>query len=281
MYKGIVLALSVLFLLSVGCIEMSTDNIDNTYDYDTETKGIKTNIDYLRNIPEKPDDFDLYLREMQSGYVDLTELPREYYLQPDFYEDSWKVGIHHYDNHDYSRWGVHGHGAYPANPTLDMRNPNTGDSDEFTIFYRTGWGVETWQGIRFVADESEYFDVTFSPDQALLEPSFPVMSDNWVIPLRINVEAKESVPTGTYVIGVGTANPTHEQSKIWFWEIFKRDISEDQKQMLKECERQYLDDEMCDDCINWVNSERRNKYMDSGIIQIGNRIVITIHVERD
>jgi len=230
------------------------------------------------NTIEKPDDFKLVVRELQSGYIDVCDLNENYYLQPDFYEDSWQIGKRYYDEHDYSRWVVYGHGAYPANPHIVFKTDKVDEWIRFCTFYRTGWGTETYQGLKLVPSYSDYFDVKIEPDMFLLSPTFPVIKKDWVHKLNITVRIKQSPPKGTYTIPVMAQVPPMEQSREWFWEVFKRDISPEQYYMLEECKRQQEEGGMNLECEEWVQTGRRNKYVTTGNIQVGPRLTITIDV---
>lgn len=236
---------------------------------------------YLKELStiEKPADFKLIMRELQSGYIDVCDLDERYYLQPDFYEDSWAVGKRYYEDHDYGRWVVHGHGAYPGNPSLRFDTPMAGDWIQFCTFYRTGWGTETYQGIKLVPDYNEYFDVAIEPNELLLAPTYPVIQKDWVRKLNITVAVTQIPPKGTYTIPINSVQPSAEQSREWFWEVLKKDITPEQYKMLEECKyQQEKTGDMNMECEEWIQTARRNKYVEAGNIQVGARLVITVDV---
>ncbi|RLG24315.1 hypothetical protein DRN85_07850 [Methanosarcinales archaeon] len=258
------LILSVLVvgsLLLAGCI--STDNFTP-----------KEQIEYFKNLPPKPDDFDLVERDLYTGYIDLCALSEGYYLQPEFYGESWKRGEYFYTHHDYTRWAVHGHGAFPANPVFVFGDPKVGSWISDCVFYRTGWGVETYQGIRLVADPSEYFDVKITPDEFLLPPTYPVFDKGWVKKININVSIKNTPPPGKYIINVNTVSPSVESSKRWFKEVFSKNMTEEQRIMVEQCIEQGGSN-----CQELIDVGRRNKYVDGSNIQVGPRLTITIYVK--
>lgn len=232
--------------------------------------------DYIRGLQPKPDDFYVVTRETQSQYIDLCKLGSSYYLQPEFYIQSWDRGKHYYENHDYSRWGVHGHGAYPGNPQVyfNETEPNTWIS--FCTFYRTGWNIETWQGVKLISEPSEYFDVSIEPSEFLLSPTFPSFKEGWVTKLVIKVTVKKTPPQGTYKIPINAVNPSQEKAKEWFWEVLKREAdTEEECVMVELCKQQDISSSQCKE---WVEGSRKNKYIDAGFIQIGNRLVLEIYV---
>jgi hypothetical protein len=236
--------------------------------------------DYTSKLPPKPDNFRLVMREIQSKYMDLCKLNESYYLQPEFYEESWQIGKRYYENHDYSRWVVHGHGAYPANPRVVFYTSEPGEWIRFCTFYRTGWSVETWQGLKLVPEQSEHFDVIIEPDEFLLPPTFPTFPLDWVKKLNITVKIKKKPPAGTYTLDVFVVNPSEENSYKWFWEVFERDITPEQIQMLEYCKaQQNATGNMNLQCQEWIELMRRNKYVEAGNIQVGSRLTTEIIVQ--
>ena len=239
-----------------------------------------TEIDYMSELSEKPDDFYLVTREIQSHYMDLCKLDSSYYLQPDFYVESWDRSKHFYESHDYSRWGVYGHGSYPGNPKIYFNETIPGKSwVSFCTFYRTGWNIETWQGVKIVSEENEYFDIYIEPNEFLLGPTFPKFKGleseyPWAEKLLITVFVKKEPPKGTYKINIDVVNPSEQKAKEWFWEVLKQETNtEEELKTIELCEQQGTSQ-----CRELIESKRKNKYVDAGFIQVGNRLVLEIYV---
>lgn len=240
-----------------------------------------TNIDYDIDVPEKPEDFNLILREMQSQYIDLCALDRRYFLQPEFYSNSWSRGKRYYIDHDYARWGVHGYGAYPGNPTIVFENKSVGNWISLCAFFRTGWNVETWQGIKLVPEDNEYFHINVKPNEFLLGRTFPIFEcgeeDSWAKKLKLNLSIRKTPPRGTYKIGINTISPSESNAQKWFWYVMRQNITSDvDLKMIEECEKQL---EMSTKCEEWIGSSRKNKYIDSGIFQMPSRLTIKVIVK--
>jgi len=231
---------------------------------------------YTKELPEKPANYDLVLREIERNYVDLSDLGPEYYLQPDFYP-GWRVGREFYTKHDYSRWGVYGHGAYPANPTITFTSRDVGGWISFSTLYKTGYGIETYQGIRLVPQSSEYFDISVSPNQFLLEPTFPYFYKGWVQPITIKVTIKAPVEPGTYKVAFEVLPPNNEQRKKWVWEVLNKESSEQEQYMLNQAQEMYGDN-IPDDWEGWISIGRKNKYVDASIFSMENRVTLEIVV---
>lgn len=266
-----IFTIGVVILFAIGI--SSCLSSDDTTEIITPTPS--SPIDYMKDIPEKPDDFDIMVRELKSGYIDLLNVPPEYYLQPEFYPFSWGHGLDKYEEHNYDRWGVYGHGGYPANAHITFNNPTTDDWISYSTFYRTGWGIETWQGLKMVSDDSEYFDVTITPNEFLLTPTFPKFTSGWVQKLKIRVDVKEKPPVGTYNINVHVVNPSEENATEWFMTAFKQEMTPEALQMVEECSKTKPESE----CMELITVGRRNKYVNAGFIQIGNRLTIEIDVK--
>ena len=248
-----------------------------TYSFNTNIKQVSP-IDYMKNIPPKPDDYALIKREMDSGYIDLSDLNESYWLQPDFYPN-WDKAKHFYEQHDYSRWGVYGHGAYPANPEVVFNTTEVGSWINFTVLYRTGYGIETYQGIKLVPEDNEYFDVEITPNQFLLKPTFPVFARDWVKRLTINVTIKKEPPKGNYTININAVRPDKEQAKKWFWEVLRKESTPEEQEMITRAKYQAeKEGKLPEKFEKWIEVGRKNKYVDAATFDVGPRITLKIKV---
>lgn len=229
--------------------------------------------DYLQEIGAKPVDFDFVFKK---GNINFCELEEAYYIQPDFYADSWVEGKRYYEAHDYSRWLVYGHGAYPAYPKTAFSSNKVGEEVQICTLYRTGWGVETHQGLKLIPEKNEYFEVVIDPNEFLLQPTFPDFDRGWVKKLNITVKVKQTPSAGTYNIVVNAINPSEEKREEWKSEVLKKNISIER--MLKECIKQKEEKELNLKCEELIK-DRRNKYVDISNINMGARFTIMIIVE--
>ena len=231
---------------------------------------------YLDAISKKPDDFDSVVT---GEGANICELEEGYYLQPDFYADSWKVGKPRYTEHDYSRWRVHGYGAYPCYPKVAFASNREGVEKQTCTLYRTAWGIETWQGLELVPEKSEYFEVVVTPHEVLLPPAFPRFEEGWAKKLNITVKIKNPPPSNaTYKIKINAVAPSKEKSREWKEKVSNKEISRPQvEMMIKECEEQNEREEKGLNCKELINL-RRNKYIEGGYIDVGGRLIIVIVV---
>ena len=232
-----------------------------------ETSDSIQPINYMQNIPPKPENWNIIMRELESGYIDITKINRSYWIQPDFYP-SWTVSKKFYTQHDYSRWGVYGYGAYPGNPEIVFHKTTVGTWIEDSLLFKTGYGIETWQGVKLVPENNEYFDVILKPDEFLLEPTFPVFSKDWVNLLIYRITIKKEPPEGTYTIRVYQECPSKEQSEKWFWEVLKKESTPEEQEMIVRAKLQAdAEGKIPEEFVNWVTVGRKNKYIDGSTFQ--------------
>lgn len=231
-----------------------------------------TTINYMEEIPEKPDNFDIVVRDVHNGKLDLSDVPYICYSQPEFYAESWMGDM--YENHDYSRWGVYGHGAYPATVGVEFNKPAVGHKVGFITFYSTGYGIETWQGIKLQCNH-KYFDISLTPDEMLLYPTFPKFHANWSRPIEVVITVKEVPPVGQYTIDVTVTDPSEETSEMYHNQVFYIGLTDDQRIMIEECQ---LTSDNPSNCYNLINTGRRNVYVESGFIDFGSRLKIVVDI---
>jgi len=242
---GIALALVVIGLAIVGYIV----NIKQA-----------TAIDTMKVVPEKPSDFAAFKRDIYAGQLfEVCDINENYWRQPDFYA-SWENGKKaFYDNPDYSRWGVHGHGASPSEIGYEVEAMKEGDSFEICNFFHNGWGVWTYQGFELVPIENEYFKVEVTPKNVLLEPTFPVFEQNWVYKIKLKVIAKKDVVEGDYIIGYDVKIPDKKLSNEWTKQVLA--LEYENKDLYKQrCVELLRDKAKCEELINL----REKKYVDGG-----------------
>lgn len=251
-YKKILLSIVIVFGISLLGMAVYYQYVDGKGDIPT-----------FKVIPEKPDDFSAYTREIEFGNVDLCTLREEYWKQPEFYGDSWDISKEKfYDNPDYSRWGIHGHGNLPNDIGFGVTNMKQGDSVELCTFFHNGFGVWTWQGFRLIPVVNQYgdlFEMEISPNEVMMDPTFPVFGEEWVKQIHIKITAKQDIPEGTYILGYDITSPTAEFSRDKRTEILYGEY--ENKELYKsECVKRLHDEERCDLLINL----REKKYTEGG-----------------
>ena len=209
----IVLTVSMLIVFNPSSYFLSSENTDYRPRHCTEKGCIDNKV--FSNLPKYPKDFR----------IDAVTIENEsYYKQPEAYP-TFKDNLFYYINPPRDYLGFFGYGDYPAE-AIFHRRPNE-EINAVTLFH-TSWYIITYQGLELVPviDESikEYFDVTITPENILLEPTFPVFEYNWTQLVRIKVKLKDP-PPGEYEIGISVSNPSPEISQKWEKEYGKKYIA--------------------------------------------------------
>jgi len=100
------------------------------------------------NLPPMPVDFFEKLSLFRSQKISLQEfanLGEEYWLQPETYPNFESYAINAMLNPPAGRWGAQGFGAFPSYFSGETK---PGGTFETTVFFKTSWLVESYQGIR-------------------------------------------------------------------------------------------------------------------------------------
>lgn len=223
------------------------------------SKQTKATINRYESIPEKPADFDAFMREIWRGtYVELCDLDERYWQRPEFYGNAWlNAKEKFYDNPDYELWGVYGYGGIPYKISYTFTNLKKGDVFETCNFFHAGFGVWTYQGFKLVPfGENEYFDVEIEPNQFYLSPTFPVFEKGWTKRIKLKIIVKETPPAGKYVVGYDVDHPDPEFSRKTLKEILFMQVNKEI--YMKDCLTYLGNYERCEKLINL----RQKKYVD-------------------
>jgi len=148
------------------------------------------------------------------GYLDET-----YYKQPEFYPNFKEHGLTYWTEPDPRYWTPHGYGSYPSEQWAELKK---GETEEFTavVFFYSNWGVQTFQGVTLMQDSEskEYFDLEISPQNLLLEPSFPKFYENWAHKIIIRGRLLPETGPGEYNIGINVERPPADLRSRWEFE---------------------------------------------------------------
>lgn len=177
--------------------------------------GIPNNL-LFGELPTIPEDFGETWYMFTSNFVGPEDIDREYYIQPEFYE-SWERGKkNHYTNINPNYWTPYGYGVYPNQGSVTMATDQTATA---YTFFKSGWGVETYQGIRLEMP-SDYFETEITPNEFLLGPAYPSFSINpdWAFKIRVKIKPKPGTLPGVYVLRMNLRSPTGEEKGNWFRE---------------------------------------------------------------
>lgn len=238
----------------------------------------------LSEIPDKPNDFDLIVREVSSSRLtNLCDLPEEYWKQPEFYPTWNDAKGKYYDAHDFTRWGVHGYGAFPARMGINVINLKAGEKIEVCTFLKSGYNIETYQGARLEPIEDEYFNIEIEPqlyseypNHFLLYPTFPKISEEWVTKVKLKITAKENIPVGNYSLGFDIKSPDDRFSEDIIWNIVMNGKGDyDELYYLKECSKNYE----IDYCEKLLKGREKMYVSGGGFKPQGNTYSFVVNVE--
>jgi len=179
--------------------------------------NIKSETDIFAVLPKIPKDFSETAYLLASGkYFSIGFLEGEYYLQPEFYPGFKENGLRYWEKPDPTSWGVTGYGSYPAEQDDVL---TVGGRENFTavVFFYAGYGIQTYQGVALEQDSNskKYFDVSVSPKNFLLDPTFPKFGKDWAQKIVVTGRLKAGTKPGKYVIGLNVETPPNEVKTQW------------------------------------------------------------------
>lgn len=188
----------------------------------------------FKNLEPLPDDIYKIRYQLMTGRVEpqtLCMLEQKYYEQPEFYLNSFRdVALKFYKKPDTSHWTPEGYGTFPHEMETITK---AGTNFSVCTFFHSSWAVEAYQGFSLYAaypsiarykgqlinlntEESiKYFDVEVTPDNILLEPSYPIFSKGWSKKISLKIKVADDTPKGTYAVGFDVARPSLEMAKEW------------------------------------------------------------------
>ena len=255
--------------------------------YGTEDTVIENEI--FKELPDHPEDFVIIKRAIEVGETtNVCNIKEDYYKHPEFYP-TWEQGKEmFYDDHDYSRWGVHGYGTYPADVGATISNLKKGESIDFCTLMKTSYGIETYQGVKMVFDNSEYFDIEIVNQEFakyenhfIMYPTFPEFHKNWSKKLHIRITAKQDIPVGNYPMGFNLATPNRDFNEEMVWEILMQDTNMDEeyvKNCVEEISNSFGSSKIDTQCEEFM-MQRQKKYIKGGTWSIGRDMyTITLNI---
>lgn len=188
-----------------------------------------------------PDDFVQVKRDIEKGITyDLCTIDSEYYLQPEFYP-SYQKFLN--KKHDYSRWGVHGFGAYPGSISYKVENMKKGQTVSICTFIHTSFEVETFQGMKLTMNIPEQFDFSIESDNFLLYPAYPSTEKNkkWAYKTKMIFTAKEDIPTGNYDFKLKANAPKDDKATEYMIEMKKYSLETYKCPWFGECNEKIIE----------------------------------------
>lgn len=184
-------------------------------------------------LPPYPKNINEIKLLVEYGKIrDLATIGEEYYKQPEFYQNWNPSGVNSFLNPLGGYFGAFGFGTYPADVVATLK---PGQSLKVGTFFKTSWGVQTYQGIQLVSvfpehaesrkDNYEidqnpdlvrnYFDASITPNLFLLGPTFGVFNKDWIKLVNVIIKVKPDTPPGEYLVGVTPIAPPVEMQDKW------------------------------------------------------------------
>lgn len=198
--------------------------------YDINRDGYKIYLsnyyDTFGSLPPIPEDFGLITYQVYTGRLTDLNLGKNYYLQPEFFPLFINNGLKFYETYDPRYVGTYGWGIYPSEQWIDVGKGTTG---KITFLFKTGWGIETWQGMNLKAiSNCDWLKTEISNPVFLSPPTYPVFctiencGEDWARLISIEVQVSEQAKIGdTCTIELSSVLPPSDKIKEW---IAKYDI---------------------------------------------------------
>ncbi len=165
-------------------------------------------------LPQSPRDFETLVSQLHRGaYTNYAFFPSDYYLQPEFYPSFTQNAFSYWLTPDPTHYAAGGYGFYPNQQQLQMR---AGEARTASFFVKSGWGVQTNQGMRIeLQNATAAFQAQIQDSEFLLGPNFPKFSKNWAHKVNVRITIPPNTPTGTYPLAFFAANPSESKRNEW------------------------------------------------------------------
>ena len=199
------------------------ERLGETYSIDRSTYKIYLNkfYDTFGSLPNIPKDFGVITYLVYTGRkTDFNSLDKAYYIQPEFYPLFIKNGLKFYETYDPRYVGTYGWGVYPSEQWLQAQS---GAKGYFQFFFKTGWGIETWQGMNLKAVSScDWVTASIADPVFLTPPTYPIFcteqncGTDWARLKTIEFEISDSAKIGEEcTVGLTTVAPPKEIADKW------------------------------------------------------------------
>lgn len=183
----------------------------------------------FEKLPAIPTDFEqVKILLLYNKIRDYTGYGPEYWKQPEWFP-SWNEGcLPLLKNPPLDRWAAMGVGTFPYKATYSA---SPGETVKAVLYVKSGCMVVTYQGVgmkygfpesaRRLGDEifyqtpsttAQYLKIKSDPEEFILEPSYPVFSEEYAKRIEIDIEIDPNTPPGFYFVAIDPGAPSGEFS---------------------------------------------------------------------
>lgn len=150
-------------------------------------------------LPNPPHCFNSIMDAFRKGqFTDEFFFGKEFYSQPEFFNEFWEKGIEFWKNPLDTHYGAIGYGSFPFKKKIELEFL---ESKTIRFFLFSGFGTRTIQGVRIKYVFANSIDeelVSIQMDEEsekgfLLEPTFPSFEKNWVKPIDITLTSAQKI----------------------------------------------------------------------------------------
>jgi hypothetical protein len=175
-------------------------------------------------LPKIPSDFGEITYMIYTGKLTvLQETKPEYYLQPEFYPLFVDNGLHRfYEQYDPKYIGTYGWGVYPSEQWLSVQSNSSG---QIALFFKTGWGIETWQGINLYAySDCDWLTPKVENPVFITPPTYPEFctkqscGEDWARLITINLDVGKANIGQKCQVMLSNQTPPTAKDKEWLYE---------------------------------------------------------------
>ncbi len=183
-----------------------------TQEFFEEKYGIEKEEEIFSHLPTISREQMEQIYALEKGNTqELNTIPREVYIQPEFYPTFQTQGINEWILAPEEPAYKTGVAATPAEQEGTITKGET--SFQTTLFVNSAWGVNNYQatGFRYTIEPQTDLGIVFIPQTIVLGPNFPVFTSNWAKKVTVQGFFSGEPQPGTYIIHIYPDNPDEKK----------------------------------------------------------------------
>lgn len=168
------------------------------------------------SFDNRNNNFDTVKKDFINGKYDISKIPNDYYMRPDFYPFYEK-----YKNQK-SANALYGYGAYPGSAYSEIKEYLIGEQIDIYTFVFSSYDVDSFQGLELYlkSPNDTLFDTHIDPSNILLTRiSDNNITDNnisWTYKTKMSIIAKRDIPNGEYIFKLIARQPSFENDSRFY-----------------------------------------------------------------